>query len=110
MPFLERLYRRLEPGVLEIWAVAQEMPDTAAAYADQLGLTFPQMVDPDLEATEALDLNHVPSLFLLNPDGTILRHMTGFHRGWLEEIASEFSPHAGPLFAPDENVPPMKPG
>jgi hypothetical protein len=90
--------------------VLQDDAATARALAAQLGLTLPVVLDPEPHAlSRALELEVVPSLFLLEPDGTIAAVSEGFRRADLEAFASRLGV-AGELFAADAKVPAFRPG
>jgi hypothetical protein len=59
-------------------------------------------------------LTHVPSLFLISPDGKIQETSIGFSKDELERIAAAAAQATGakpsPLFKPSEHVPAVKPG
>ena len=59
-------------------------------------------------------ITNVPTIFLIEPSGTIALSETGFSKPDLEKIASEFAAigktPAHAFFAPSEIVPNHKPG
>lgn len=110
LPFLQNLADQIPATTLAIWGIAQEMPDTAKSFAQQLGLTFPQLVDSDLVATEAYDLQSVPSLYLVDSGDRVITSVSGFSTDWLNSLSYRFQPEGGPLVPPEANLPGVKPG
>ena len=72
--------------------------------------TFPTLLDSsseDYPASNAYGITSVPSLFLVERDGTIARSINGFSKRDFEEIGARagVSP-----FSPDDHVPEWKAG
>ena len=96
-------------GALQIVAVSQD--DTAATRKFQARFgVLPTLLDREEEGypvSNAFGITHVPSLFLIEPDGTISLASEGFVKSDLESIGAR----AGlPLFRQDETVPAWKAG
>jgi peroxiredoxin len=111
-PYLERLHRS-HPN-LPIWGVSQDDKDATEAFARMFGCTFTMLLDETLGATVDYDLTNVPSLFLVDKNGTIVHTIVGFVKGELERLNVELS-GAGdktlvPLFTLADEVPELKPG
>jgi peroxiredoxin len=107
MPFLERASNR---GRLAVRGVSQDNAVATADFMRRYGLTFPALLDPAGDgyvASSAYKLTHVPTMYLVEPDGKITWASSGFVRGELDEINRRFD--AG-LFAPGEKLPERKPG
>jgi peroxiredoxin len=106
LPFLNRL----QGGAVQVFAVSQDSPATAREFNDAFDLTLPSLVDPsadDYPASNLFGLTHVPSLFLLEPDGRITMASVGFYKKDLESLADR----AGlPIFHAGEKVPEAKSG
>ncbi len=114
-PFLERLYRQLRDGGVQIWGISQDDTKSSAEFAKEFGVTFPIVIDDDHYAT-SLDygLKYVPTLFLIGRDGRIELSSDGFSKADLLEfqksLAKHFSTTPGELFRKDEKIPEYKPG
>lgn len=109
VPFVDRLHRLRGPGH-EVLLVLQDEPDDARAFADELGLEVPVLIEPHpYPVAAALDLRTVPTLMLVGPDGRISAVSEGFRRDDLESFAARLGASA-PLFTADDTVPPRKPG
>ncbi|HKD17152.1 MAG TPA: TlpA disulfide reductase family protein [Thermoanaerobaculia bacterium] len=111
-PFLERL--RADGG-LPIVAVSQDDPPSTRAFAAKLATHLDTAYDAEpWPGSRALGVRTVPTLFRVGRDGAIAETVVGFDRARLEGLArraAELSRRPPtPLFRPDENVPPIKPG
>ncbi|MGO8786621.1 MAG: peroxiredoxin family protein [Terriglobia bacterium] len=114
-PFLERVYQQLrEPGV-QIWGIVQDKAQDGARFASTYGVTFPILIDDSpYKVSRAYGLTHVPSLFLVKPDGQIEISGEGFSKADLlsvqSSLAQTLAATPSPLFLPTERVPEYKPG
>jgi peroxiredoxin len=110
LPFLERIHRGRTPGSLEVYGVSQDDAETTQEFAGEFGIGFPMLLDTEesgYPASNAYGLSHVPSLFLVERDGTISWSLEGF-------IKREFLAVAGQAgvnpFRAGEDVPEWKAG
>lgn len=113
-PYLERL-RRIGDGALSVLAVSQDDPATTERFNQRTGAKMPTLYDaPPWRASEALGMTTVPALFLVGADGRVRETALGFQKAKMEELARHAAALAGrpsePLFRPEENVPPIRPG
>jgi cytochrome c biogenesis protein CcmG, thiol:disulfide interchange protein DsbE len=70
MPVLERLHRELGPHGLTVVGVnARESRRTISRYANELGLTFPLVLDPDGKIAMLYGAVGLPATFLVARDG-----------------------------------------
>jgi thiol-disulfide isomerase/thioredoxin len=70
MPVLERLHRDLgPPGLAVVGVNARESRRTISRYANELGLTFPLVLDPDGKITMLYGAVGLPATFLIARDG-----------------------------------------
>jgi peroxiredoxin len=90
MPALQRLYDRLHARGLEVLAVSVDvdppvvggMPDIAA-FARDLGLTFPILHDPSGAVESAFNVIGLPVTVVITRDGRIHDRVVG-ERAWDE--------------------------
>jgi peroxiredoxin len=114
-PFLERLYKQFGGDGVTFLGVSQDDARATKEFARQYGLTFPMVMDEKgYPASNAYGLTMVPTVFLVDTDGTVKVSSMGFSKYDLEKVASEFAdrrhmPRA-PLFQPNESVPADRPG
>jgi peroxiredoxin len=106
-PYLERLAAN---NAIQVIGISQDDAGLTRNFAQRFGVTFPTLLDSpaeDYPASNAYGITSVPSLFLLERDGTISRSFHGFSKRDFEEIGSR----AGVLpFGPEDHVPEWKAG
>jgi peroxiredoxin len=106
-PYLERLAAN---NAIQVIGISQDDASATRGFRQRFGVTFPTLLDLSSEeypASNAYGITSVPSLFLLERDGTILRSFSGFSKRDFEEIGTRagVSP-----FGPDDHVPEWKAG
>jgi peroxiredoxin len=114
-PFLERLYQRYGGDRVTFLGVSQDDAGSTKEFAAEYGVTFPIVLDEKgYPVSNAYGLTSVPTIFLIEPDGTVRVSSTGFDKKDLETIARELAGRRriapAALFRPDEKVPANKPG
>jgi peroxiredoxin len=116
-PFLERLYKRYGGDSVTFLGISQDDAKATKDFAKEFGAAFPMLLDERQKgypASNAYGLTSVPTIFLIETDGTVKISCMGFDKKDLESIAAELAerkkiaPTA--LFRPDESVPDHKPG
>lgn len=110
LPFLERIYTERNPGSLAIYGISQDDPETTREFNQEFGMTLPMLLDTEesgYPVSNAYGLSHVPSLFLVERDGTIASSFDGFSKRDLTTIAGMAG--VNPFRATD-NVPDWKAG
>ena len=80
MPSLERLSHRLDPARFAVIGVSTDDDALLAEeFLRQYGISFTNLIDRGGVAARRLGLPAYPDTFVIAPDGTLLRHMTGLH-------------------------------
>ncbi len=106
MPFLERV----GSGTLPIVAISQDDEAATQRFQTRFRITIPTLFDREEDgypASNAFGITHVPSLFLVEMDGTISLASEGFVKADLQAIGAR----AGvPPFRAEEAVPAWKAG
>ncbi len=106
-PYLERLSAN---KAIQVIGISQDDAHATRGFLDRFSVTFPTLLDrssEDYPASNAYGITSVPSLFLLEGDGTIARAFNGFSKRDFEEIGSA----AGhPFFGAEDHVPEWKAG
>ena len=116
-PFLQRLYQRYGSDDVTFLGISQDDAKATAGFARQYGVTFPMALDEKEKgypASNAYGLTNVPTVFLIDADGTVRVSSMGFVKADLERIATELAERrkitpAG-LFNANESVPANRPG
>jgi len=106
-PYLQRLAAN---DALQVIGISQDEANGTRGFTERFGVTFPTLLDLSSEgyaASNAYGITSVPSLFLVERDGTIARSFSGFSKRDLEELGARagVSP-----FGPDDQVPEWKAG
>jgi peroxiredoxin len=114
-PYLQRLYERYQSEDVTFLAISQDNARDTKEFNKQYGVTFATLLDgPGCPVSNAYGLTSVPTIFLIEPNGTVKISCMGFSKSDLEEIAKELAERRHivpvPLFKPTENVPASKPG
>jgi peroxiredoxin len=107
VPYLERLAAN---NAFQVIGISQDDAGATRGFANRFGLTFPTLLDlssEDYPASNAYGISSVPTMFVVEPDGTISRSFAGFSKRDFEELGAR----AGVApFGPDDHVPEWKAG
>jgi peroxiredoxin len=116
-PFLQRLYQRYGNDGVTFLGVSQDDAKATSGFAREYSVTFPIALDEKEKgypASNAYGLTSVPTIFLIDTDGTVRVSSMGFVKADLEKIGAELAERRKiaptPLFKPNESVPANKPG
>lgn len=106
-PYLERIH---SPGKLAVYGLSQNGPEDTRDFSRRFGVTFPMLLDlqsQDFPVSNAFGISSVPTLFLVERDGTIARVIEGWSKAEMERLSAQ----AGlSLFRPGDSVPKWKAG
>jgi peroxiredoxin len=106
LPFLHRIAR----GNLQIIAISEDDPSGTRRFQTKFGVSLLTLLDREEEGypvSNAFGITHVPSLFLIEPDGAISLASEGFVKSDLESIGARAGIQP---FLQDETVPAWKAG
>jgi peroxiredoxin len=114
-PFLERLFKRYGKEGVTFLGISQDDAKATKKFAGEYGVTFPMALDEKgYPASNAYGLTSVPTIVLIDTDGTTQIASMGFDRKGLEDIGSFLAQRqklpAAALFLPNEKIPEHKPG
>jgi peroxiredoxin len=116
-PFLERLYKRYGGGDVTFIGISQDDARDTMEFAKEFRATFPMVLDEKASGyavSNAYGLTSVPTIFLIEPDGSVKVSCMGFDKKDLEAIGAALAEQQkiapGALFRADESVPAHKPG
>jgi peroxiredoxin len=117
-PFLERIFKRYGGGEdVTFLGISQDDARDTKDFAREFGVTFSMVLDEKQKgypASNAYGLTNVPTIFLIETDGTVKISCMGFDKKDLESIAAalaerkKIAPAA--LFRANESIPDHKPG
>lgn len=106
-PFLERMAGQ---SVLQIVGISQDDASATAKFNNRFGLTIPTLLDESkagYPASNAFGISSVPSIFVLEQDGTVSSAFAGFSKRNLQALGNRIGVEP---FKPDEKVPEFRPG
>jgi len=88
MPTMESAYQQFKDRGFTIVAISsdEEGAATVTPFIDQLGVTFPVLLDPDQAVSKVYGAINLPLSFLLNPEGQVIAGSEG-ERDWSSEEA-----------------------
>jgi peroxiredoxin len=106
-PYLQRL---AASSAIQVIGISQDEAGGTRGFNQRLGVTYPTLLDQASEgfpASNMYGISSVPSLFLVERDGTVARSFNGFSKRDIEEIGAR----AGVApFSPEDHVPEWKAG
>lgn len=100
-PYLERL---AASGTVQMIGISQDEPKATRGFNERFGVTFPTLVDEakaGYAVSNAFGISVVPSIFLVEQDGTISKSFAGFSKRELQELGKRMGITP---FRPDEKV------
>ena len=106
-PFLERIHSAER---LPVYGISQNCAEDTRDFDRHFGITLPMLLDAEASGfpvSNTFGISSVPTMFLIEPDGTISQVSEGWHKG---DIA-QFGALAGVNpFQPTDSVPEAKAG
>ncbi len=114
-PYYERIHQATKGKNVSVIGVSQNNAKDTAAFNREFGITFPTALD-DTEkfpVSNAYGLTNVPTLFLIDPDGSIAVSSAGWSRAEVDDVARRLAAASQAKFAifkAGENVPEWKAG
>ena len=107
LPYLDRIH---SPNALPIYGISQNDEEDTRDFNRHFGVTFPTLLDSEqngFPVSNAFGISSVPTMFLIERDGTISRVIEGWVKKDIESLAalSGVSP-----FRQGESVPAWKAG
>jgi len=114
-PFIERLFRRYKSDNVTFLGVSQDNASATRDFGQSFGLTFSLLLDDSAyTVSNAYGLTMVPTVFLVEPNGTAKISSMGFVKADFESIADALADRQNitrtPVFLKAESVPANKPG
>jgi thiol-disulfide isomerase/thioredoxin len=91
MPSMQRLYQKLKAEGLEVLAVdLREDKGAVQAFAKELGLSFPILLDSDGRVGSAYNAFSIPTTYLLDREGFIFARAVGSREWDTPEMVETF--------------------
>ena len=115
-PFLERLKARHAGDGLSVLGISQDSANITRSFARRYGITFPLLLEgDDYPVSRAFDIMATPTVFLIEPGGTVAYATMGFMKPALDALADAVAdavekPHQVLVTPDDSDVPMFVPG
>jgi len=115
-PFLERLHERHAADGLSVLGISQDSANITRSFARRYGITFPLLLEgDDYPVSRAFGIMATPTVFLLEPGGTVAYATMGFMKPALDALADAVAdalekPHQALVTPDDSDVPMFVPG
>lgn len=78
MPSMQALYEQYSEKGFEILAISGGEPEgRIRPFVDELGLTFPILLDPQFQIHQRYQVTAIPSTYVINPQGVIVHRLFG---------------------------------
>jgi peroxiredoxin len=109
-PFFERLFQAFRGPKITVVGVSQHPKKETALFCKEYGVGFPILLDdPEgYEVSNAYGLTHVPTVFLIAPNGAVEVSSVGWSRADLASIYARLAETTNatppPLFQSGEDV------
>jgi peroxiredoxin len=88
-----------------LWAISQDDSEDTRGFARQYGITFETLIDEyPYDVSNAYSIVSVPTMFIIERDGTISMSDNGFSKATLNQIAGS------EMFTPNDGLPATRPG
>jgi peroxiredoxin len=88
LPFLERIHAG---GGLPIYGISQNDVADTREFMAEFGVSFPMLLDSeddDFPASNAYGISSVPTMFLVERDGTVSRAIEGWQKAEIERLGT----------------------
>jgi cytochrome c biogenesis protein CcmG/thiol:disulfide interchange protein DsbE len=115
-PFLERLSQRHGGDGLTVLGISQDSANITRSFARRYGLSFPLVLEgDDYPVSRAFDIMATPTVFLIEPNGTVAYATMGFMKPALDALGDAVAdalgkPHQALVTSDDADVPMFVPG
>lgn len=106
-PYLQRMSAST---AVQVIGISQDNANTTQRFNQRFGVTFPTLMDESkagYPVSNQFGIRTVPSIFLIEPDGTISTAFSGFSKREMQAVGERAGIQP---FSPGENVPETRPG
>jgi cytochrome c biogenesis protein CcmG, thiol:disulfide interchange protein DsbE len=115
-PFLERLHARHNADGLTVLGISQDSANITRSFARRYGITFPLLLEgDDYPVSRAFDIMATPTVFLIEPSGTVAYATMGYMKPALDALGDAVAdalgkPHQLLVTPDDADLPMFVPG
>jgi peroxiredoxin len=76
------MYKELDPAMVEVIAIdVRDMKEPMSELVQELGLTFPVLLDEKGIADKAYEIVYTPTTLIIDPEGRVIFRHVGFAGG-----------------------------
>lgn len=87
MPELDALHEQYRDRGVSIWGISVDVrAEKARAFADQVQVGYPLLLDSDMTVSGDYDVRAMPSTVIIDSEGRIRHTQLGFEAGVMEEL------------------------
>jgi peroxiredoxin len=102
-PYLDKIH---SPGRLTVYGISQNSEADTRDFNQRFGVSFPALLDSEddgFQASNAYGISSVPTLFLLESDGTISNVTEGWQKAEMQRLAgmAGTNPFQGSDYVPE---------
>jgi hypothetical protein len=95
-------------GSIRVIGLSQNDERSTREFVSQLKIAYPVELDAGLKISRAYDPHTVPTFYLLDENGKVVKRLVGFDKQGLNDLAAALG-HS-PIAPPDDGAPAWKPG
>lgn len=96
LPYVNRMAAAYPSEGWSLWAVAQDRPEEAQAYAATLGMDYPVLPDAGgYPTSKAYDPPATPTVFLIDRGGEVVQASVGFNKRELNSLSDAIAERLG---------------
>jgi peroxiredoxin len=95
LPYLNRLAEAIGQSHPAIIGISQDPETSTLDLIREMSISFPVVVDHDLSISKLFDPESVPTMFLVDAEGRVIRSEVGFDKTTLNSIAADMLRSAG---------------
>ena len=107
LPYVQRIH---DAAAMPIYAISQDDAADTRDFNREFHLTLPTLLDSEaagFPASNAYGISHVPTLYLVAPDGKILRVIESWNKSEIESLGASVGVR---VIQPADSVPAYRPG
>jgi peroxiredoxin len=102
-PYLDQIH---SPGRLAVYGISQNGEADTRKFSERFGVSFPTLLDSEddgFQASNAYGISSVPTLILVESDGTISNVTEGWRKSEMQRLArlAGADPFQGPEYVPE---------
>ena len=114
LPYLQRMSDAYAGPGFAVWGISQDPAQPTAAFVENLGISFPVLLDLDNATSRSYGIHTVPTLILVDGGGLVRWVGMGLNKESLNTIALEIGLRLGrdPVMVapPGDGIPVFRPG